>query len=41
LALWPWAPDEPEDIRLVLTLGVQGIMTNRPDMLNKVLQGVA
>lgn len=41
LALWPWAPDEPEDIRQVLTLGVQGIMTNRPDMLNKVLQGVA
>jgi glycerophosphoryl diester phosphodiesterase len=37
LALWPWDPDEPDDIRQVLMLDVQGIMTNRPDMLNKVL----
>jgi glycerophosphoryl diester phosphodiesterase len=37
LALWPWDPDEPEDIQQVLSLGVHGIMTNRPDMLNKVL----
>lgn len=37
LALWPWDPDEPEDIRGVLSLDVQGVMTNRPDVLNKVL----
>ncbi|HEX9330993.1 MAG TPA: glycerophosphodiester phosphodiesterase family protein [Anaerolineales bacterium] len=37
LALWPWDPDEPNDIRQVLILGVEGVMTNRPDMLNKVL----
>jgi glycerophosphoryl diester phosphodiesterase len=37
LALWPWAPDEPDDLRKVLALGVHGMMTNRPDLLNKVL----
>ena len=37
LALWPWDPDEADDIRQVLMLGVHGIITNRPDMLNKVL----
>jgi glycerophosphoryl diester phosphodiesterase len=41
LALWPWDPDEPHDIRQVLTLGVHGIMTNRPDILNKVLNDAA
>lgn len=37
LALWPWDPDEPEDIRQLIKLGVPGILTNRPDVLNKVL----
>jgi glycerophosphoryl diester phosphodiesterase len=37
LTLWPWAPDEPQDIRKVLSLGVHGMMTNRPDTLNEVL----
>jgi glycerophosphoryl diester phosphodiesterase len=37
LVLWPWAPDEPQDIRQVLSLNVHGIMTNRPDTLNEVL----
>ncbi|HLO28395.1 MAG TPA: glycerophosphodiester phosphodiesterase family protein [Anaerolineales bacterium] len=37
LALWPWDPDRPEDLRQVISLGVPGIMTNRPDLLNKVL----
>lgn len=37
LALWPWAPDESQDIRNVLSLGVHGMMTNRPDTLNEVL----
>jgi glycerophosphoryl diester phosphodiesterase len=37
LALWPWNPDEPVDIRKMLDLGVPGIMTDRPDVLNEVL----
>jgi len=37
LALWPWDPDEADDLRQVLALGVEGIMTNRPDRLNEVL----
>lgn len=37
LALWPWDPDEPDDIHQMLTFGVQGIMTNRPDAFNMVL----
>jgi glycerophosphoryl diester phosphodiesterase len=41
LALWPWAPDEPEEIRSMLALGVPGIETNRPDVLNAVLQGAS
>jgi glycerophosphoryl diester phosphodiesterase len=40
LALWPWDPDEFDDIQQVLMLDVEGIMTNRPDMLNKVLHDV-
>lgn len=40
LALWPWDPDDPQDIEQVLRLGVPGIMTNRPDVLNEVLNGV-
>ena len=40
LALWPWDPDEPEDLRQVIKLGVHGIMTNRPDVLNKVLHDI-
>ena len=37
LTLWAWDPDEPEDMTQMIKLGVQGIMTNRPDVLNKVL----
>ena len=37
LALWPWDPDEADDMRHILMLNVHGIITNRPDMLNKVL----
>jgi glycerophosphoryl diester phosphodiesterase len=40
LSLWPWAPDEAQDIRQVLSLPVQGIMTNRPDTLNEVLHDI-
>ncbi len=38
LALWPWAPCEPADIRKMLALAVPGLMTDRPDTLNQVLQ---
>jgi len=37
LALWHWAPDEPADLQKALKLGAQGIVTNRPDVLNLVL----
>ena len=37
LTLWAWDPDEPEDMTQMIKLGVDGIMTNRPDVLNKVL----
>jgi glycerophosphoryl diester phosphodiesterase len=40
LALWPWDPDELSEIEQVLRLGVQGVMTNRPDRLNKVLHDI-
>jgi len=38
--VWAWDPDKPEDILRVINLGVQGVMTNRPDTLNKVLTGI-
>lgn len=38
LALWPWAPNTAEDIQRLLTLGVPGIETDRPDILNDVLR---
>lgn len=37
LALYPWAPNTPEDMRKMLDLYVPGIMTDRPDVLNEVL----
>jgi glycerophosphoryl diester phosphodiesterase len=39
-ALWPWDPDEPAEIEQLLRLGVQGVITNRPDVLNKVLYDI-
>jgi glycerophosphoryl diester phosphodiesterase len=38
LALWPWDPDEPEDMKQMIKLGVPGLITNRPDVLNEVLR---
>ena len=38
LALWPWAPNTAEHIRRMLALGVPGIETDRPDVLNQVLK---
>lgn len=41
LALWAWDPDEPADLERMIRLGVSGIMTNRPDILNQVLHDIA
>jgi glycerophosphoryl diester phosphodiesterase len=41
LALWPWAPNTHAEIRALLELGVDGIMTDRPDVLNEVLNAAA
>jgi glycerophosphoryl diester phosphodiesterase len=40
LALWPWAPNEADDMRRVLRLGIPGIMTDRPDVLNAALSEI-
>ncbi len=40
LTVWAWPPDEPQDIEQALSLGVQGIVTNRPDTLNEVLHDI-
>jgi glycerophosphoryl diester phosphodiesterase len=37
LTLWPWVPRKPEEFRAMLELGVSGIVTDSPDVLNKVL----
>lgn len=37
LAMWLWAPNTSEEISRMLALGVQGIMTDRPDVLNQTL----
>ncbi len=41
LALWPWAPNTPGEIQQLLSLGVSGIMTDCPKVLNDVLNGAA
>lgn len=40
LALWPWTANRPEDIRRLVLLGVPGLFTDRPDVLNEVLHDV-
>lgn len=37
LALWPWNPNQPEEIEQMLRLFVPGIMTDRPEILNEVM----
>jgi glycerophosphoryl diester phosphodiesterase len=34
-----WTVDEEDDMRRFIDYGVDGIMTDRPDVLNRVLQG--
>jgi glycerophosphoryl diester phosphodiesterase len=38
LTLWAWAPNSAEAIRRQVQLGVQGVVTDRPDVLNEVLR---
>ena len=40
IQVWAWDPDDPDEFLRLINLGVQGIMTNRPDILNKVLTEV-
>lgn len=40
IQVWAWDPDEPEDIQRVVSLGVNGVMSNRPDIVNQVLAGI-
>jgi glycerophosphoryl diester phosphodiesterase len=37
IATWAWDPDDPDELRRLIRLGVQGVETNRPDILNQVL----
>jgi glycerophosphoryl diester phosphodiesterase len=41
LALYPWMPNDPEEIHRTLALGVTGVMTDRPDVLNQVLRAAS
>lgn len=38
LALWPWAPNTPADIKKMLSLNVPAIMTDNPVALNETLR---
>lgn len=37
LRLWVWTPDEEDDLRRMVAMGVDGITTNRPDRLVSLL----
>ncbi len=41
LTLWPWTANTPADLGRLLRLGVPGLLTDRPDVLNEVLHGFA
>jgi glycerophosphoryl diester phosphodiesterase len=37
MAVHAWTVDDPDDMRRLLHLGVDGIVTDRPDLLKAVL----
>lgn len=37
ISLYPWTVDDPADMRAMIELGVDGMLTNRPDLLKKVI----
>ena len=39
IALWAWTADDPQDLKRLISIGVDAIMTNRPDVLHKMLEG--
>lgn len=41
LTVWTWTVDEEVVLRDVVQMGVQGVATNRPDLLNEVLEELA
>jgi glycerophosphoryl diester phosphodiesterase len=41
LALWTWTPNTADEIRQQIQLGVQAVVTDRPDVLNEVLHDLA
>ena len=36
-AVWAWTADEPAEMQRAIALGVDGLMTNRPDVLKSLL----
>lgn len=38
ISIYPWTVDETDDIQTMLDLGVDGILTNRPDRLKMILK---
>lgn len=38
ISIYPWTVDEPDDFQTLLSLGVDGILTNRPDRLKNILK---
>jgi glycerophosphoryl diester phosphodiesterase len=40
IQVWAWDPDDPEEMKRLINLGVHGVMTNRPDTLNSVLASI-
>ncbi len=40
VALWTWTADAPERMRELVEVGVNGITTNYPERLNRVLSGL-
>jgi glycerophosphoryl diester phosphodiesterase len=37
IQVFVWAPDDPSDMMRLIEMGVDGIITNRPDRLQSVL----
>jgi glycerophosphoryl diester phosphodiesterase len=37
IMVWAWDPDDPDELRRLIRLGVHGIESNRPDVLTQVL----
>jgi glycerophosphoryl diester phosphodiesterase len=39
LGVWPWTADDPNDLMRLIEMRADGIMTNRPDVLRKLVEG--